>query len=87
MSGQLTKIDLIEALDEALNQRRNVNDELHLRHHEYIEMELKRREGREELWKRFRSSLVGGLAVTTIAGLGWVGTLIIESVRTGTHTG
>jgi hypothetical protein len=78
---ELTKRDLVEALDEVLNTRRTVDEDLHRRHHEYIEMELEKREQRKANWAKFRSSFIGGMALAVITGLGWIGTLILTWVR------
>lgn len=87
MSEGLTKRDLKEALDDALNARRTVDDDLHRRHHEYIEMELERKEAREANWAKFKNSFIGGLALAILGFLGWIGSLVIEAVRSGSNPG
>jgi hypothetical protein len=87
VTDAITKEELIEVLDQALNSRRTVDDELHRRHHEYIELELERRENRKRAWEKFRNSFIGGLAVAALGFLGWIGTLIIEWLRSGSNPG
>lgn len=74
----LTKEDLAEVLDDVLNRRRAIEDEIHKKHHAFIQMEIDRRERARERWEKFQSSFIGGFALAILAFLGWLGTLILS---------
>lgn len=77
----LTKEDLLEVLDSVLSKKEIFTDEKHQEHHAFIQAELDRRRRSIERWEKFQSSLIGGIALAVLAGLGWIGTLILEWVR------
>lgn len=74
----LTKKDLISALDEALNKH-PIDDSLHKTHHDFIQMEIERRQNNKKLWMKFKLSVVGTIATGVIAGLVWIGTLVVDT--------
>lgn len=80
---KVTKEEMIEAFIEALEAKRTVPKDTHTEHHAFIELMMKREERRAELWQKFKSSIIGGIALAILAGLGWIGTLILEFVRHG----
>jgi len=71
----LKKEDLIDALDEVLNKKRIIDDDTHKMHHEFIQMELERRENNKRLWMKFKLSAVGAIATGIVTGLMWVGSI------------
>ncbi len=75
------KAELTEILREVLHEQRAIDDDKHELHHEFIEMELQRREARKKLWERFKLSFVGGVALAILAGLGWVGQLVLGAIK------
>ena len=81
----INKEDLIDALREVLHEEREIEDDTHQLHHEFIEMELQRRESRKKLWERFKLSFVGGVALAVLGGLGWIGALILNAWRDSGH--
>ncbi len=81
--AELTKEDLTEAIAEALARHDIEETELHKEHHRFIKSEIERRARNKERWEKFQSSLIGGLALALLAGLGWLGTLIISWLKHG----
>lgn len=81
----ITKEEMVEALDNALNNRRCVDDDIHRHDHEFIRMIREREERRVKLVTKFKMSLVGSLAMGVVGGLTWLGGLIIESFKHGNH--
>lgn len=81
----ITKKDLADALDKALSKKRVIDDDTHILHHQYIEMELEKRENRKRLWMKFKLSLIGGIALSLLGFLGWLGKLIVEALQSGPH--
>ena len=77
----LTKKDLVAVLEEALNKKRSIHESIHTAHHEFIQSEIERREDNKKLWMKFQTSIVGTIATGLIAGLLWLGTLVIEAVK------
>ena len=69
----VSKKELIEALDEVLNKKRVIDDDTHKLHHQFIEMELEKRENRKLLIDKFRLSFVGGVALALLGFLVWAG--------------
>ena len=76
----MDKAELIEALQEVLQNRRHVTDEEHADHHAYIAMQIAKKERRDELWRKFRLSMVGSVAVAVVGFLIWVGGLIVTAL-------
>ena len=81
----ITKKDLTEALDEVLNKKRVIDDDTHKLHHQFIAMEIERRETNKKLWLKFKMSLIGGVALSVLGFLGWIGSLLVETFRSGNH--
>jgi hypothetical protein len=81
----MTKEELREVMEEVLNHRRTIDDDRHDAHHRFIESELLRRERREAAWEKFRMSFIGGMALLLIGALTWVGQLVIDALKRGSH--
>lgn len=75
----MTKDEIITAVHEALDARRSLDNDTHAEHHAFIQMMIDDRARHAELWKKFQSSLVGGVALAVLGSLGWVGKLILEA--------
>lgn len=84
--SDLTKEDLLEVLREVLGSHKLPDDMTHEKHHDFIKMEIERRKRNKERWEKFQSSFIGGLAMGILAMLGWLGTLVINWIRHGSHT-
>lgn len=78
--------DLKAVLEEVLHQKRTIDEETHITHHRFVQRQIERDERRQELFRRFRLSFVGGLAMAVLGFLGWLGTLIVGWFKsTGGH--
>jgi hypothetical protein len=53
----------------------------HEAHHAFVQLMIERDARRSELWAKFQASLVGGIALALLGGLGWVGTVILDYLR------
>ena len=69
-------------------EQRTINSTTHNDHHEFItvmipfvEMMMRREARNTARWEKFTSSLVGALTVTLVAGLGWLGSILIEGIK------
>lgn len=71
------------AMNEVLNEHRNVDQETHSNDHDFIAMLKRREKKRAERWQKFITSSIGAAAVGFVTLLGWIGTLIIEAVKNG----
>lgn len=81
----MNKEELTEAMREVLHEHRQIDDERHALHHEFLEMEIEKRERRKALFLRFKNSFVGGLALAILGFLGWIGKLVIDALTSGHH--
>lgn len=82
--AELTKEELTEAIAEALARHDIEDNELHRKHHEFIQSEIDRRQANKDRWEKFQSSLIGGFALGILGVLGWIGTLVLSWLRHGT---
>jgi preprotein translocase subunit Sss1 len=74
------RAELTEVLQEVLQARRQVTDEEHVDHHAYIALQITKKERRDELWRKFRLSAVGAVAVAVVGFLVWVGGAILTMI-------
>lgn len=81
----LTKSDLAEALDDALNKKRAINNETHFDDHEFIRLLKEREQRRERRVEKFKMSMIGSAAVGAVGFLVWVGGLVIDAFSHGQH--
>lgn len=72
----ITKKDLSEAINKALNDARHITDETHKLHHDFIQYLIEKQESRKKLWMKFKLSLVGSAALALVGFLMWIGKLI-----------
>lgn len=78
----LTKKDFEDALDQALNKGRQITDETHKTHHDYVQYLIERSEARKKLWMKFKLSLVGTIATSFVILLIWIGKTIWTHIPT-----
>lgn len=52
--------------------------EVHSTHHEFISMEIERRQNRAEMVDKFKKSFVGAIATGLFASLVWIGKIVLE---------
>lgn len=74
----LTDKQLEATLEKILNSRRSVDEKMHADHHAFLMAYIEHWETRQKVWQRFKLSFVGGIAMAIVAGLIWVGKLVIE---------
>jgi hypothetical protein len=46
---------------------------------EWVRLQIEQQHVRNERWKKFESSFIGGLALMILGWLGWIGTVIYHS--------
>ena len=81
----ISKEELKETMIEVLHDNRRIPDEVHSTHHKFVAEEIERRERRRQMWEKFRNSFIGTLATGIVAGLAWIGKLILEAFQNGNH--
>ena len=79
----MDKHDITAAVIEALNEHRSIDAQTHHEHHAFIEMMMGRESRRVARSEKFKTSFIGAIAVSMVGALGWLGTLLLESVRHG----
>lgn len=75
--------EMTALLNAVLDSRDRIDKERHRADHEFIDLLRAQHQARQELWKKFQTSLVGGAALAVLGGLGWIGALIIEHFHRG----
>lgn len=80
---EVKREELKVLLKEVLNEGRSVDDKQHKVHHEFIQMQIERYEKNALLWTKFKQSIVGTLATGLVAGLAWVGKLVLDNWHRG----
>lgn len=75
---EINEKQLEEILEKVLNSKRSIDDKTHAEHHEFQTAFMKRWEAKQKMWQRFKQSFIGGIAMAVVAGLGWIGKLILE---------
>jgi len=71
--SELTKEDLQNVLREALDERNAIGGDQHHNDHEFIQMLKDREERRFKRVEKFKMSFIGGIALSMLGGLIWVG--------------
>lgn len=69
----LTKKDLQDVIRECLVDQNAVGGEQHHHDHEFIQLLKDREQRRVDRVEKFKSSLIGGVAISLIGGLIWIG--------------
>lgn len=69
---------LIEVLDEVLNKHREIDNDRHSVHHQFVEMEMQRREERHRRWEKVKVQVYGWGIITLLSALGWVGKKVYD---------
>lgn len=85
--AEIDEKQLEAILCRVLNSRKKIDDELHDKHHKFIDLLIEREERRREGWRKFKLSFIGGIALATVSGLIWLGALVIEFLRGGPPPG
>jgi len=76
----LTKKIVKEAMAETFAEH-GITPEAHISHHQFIELMMQKRENREKLFRKFESSLIGGLALAILGALGWIGSVVLDAIQ------
>ena len=74
---------LENALTKVLNEGRSITDEQHRLDHEWLERQRENDRKWAARWDKFQTSLIGGLAVAILGGLGWIGKIVIDNMTRG----
>jgi hypothetical protein len=82
---EITKEELKQALSEALKEIDHEfwtpeEIEKYKIHRQYIALEMQKMERRQRLFENFKLSFVGGLALTFLAFLIWIGKLVLSNL-------
>lgn len=66
----MRKEELIEALQEALNSKRVIDNDTHKIHHQFIEMMIKKEERSVERWEKIKTQVWGWGIVAVLSAIG-----------------
>jgi len=77
MGDNISKKDLIEALDHVLQARRSVPEEVHKDDHDFLKILKQREERRVKRWEKFRLSLIGTIATSLGGGIIAIGAWVV----------
>lgn len=79
----ITKEEMAVVLDEVLNRRRDIDNDTHKHDHEFIKMMREREERHARLWMKFKTSVVGSIAMAVVGALLWLGNLVMATWHNG----
>ncbi len=69
------KQDLVQTLSESIHlvmdDRKKIDDELHAKHHRYLDMVIEKDEKRKELIQNTKKQVVAWGLITTLTGIGY----------------
>lgn len=71
---------LENALTKVLNEGRSITDEQHRLDHEWLERQRENDRKWAVRWEKLQTSIIGGIALLILGGLGWVGKIVIEHI-------
>lgn len=71
---------LENALTKVLNEGRSITDEQHRLDHEWLERQRENDRKWAARWEKLQTSIIGGIALLILGGLGWVGKIVIEHI-------
>ena len=58
-------------------------NQLHNKHHDFLELEIQRREKRAQTWENIKKTAIGMITVAVLSligsGLLWIGNLVLEA--------
>ena len=74
--ADISKEELIEVFEVVMNRGRTIDNETHNHHHRYVDIQIKKYEKRQQMWEKFKLSLVGTIATALVGWLIWFGTTI-----------
>jgi len=76
----IDKDELVEAILEAMDQRRKISNNEHADHHAFIKLLMEREERRVERMRKFQLSFIGAIAVGIVGALGFIGQFVFDYV-------
>lgn len=81
--GELTKEDMQEVMREALDERNAIGGEQHHNDHEFLQILIEREERRVQRVEKFKLSFIGGIALSILGGLIWIGKWAVAHIHWG----
>lgn len=83
----MNKQDITDAVVEAMTAHRSIDAETHQDHHAFISLMMEREARRADRRRKFELSFIGGLAIGAIGFLSWIGSLLVEGIKSHFHIG
>ena len=80
---QLTKEDLRDVVRKVLDERNDMGGQGHDNDHEFIQMLKDREERRFKRVEKFKMSFIGGIALSLLGALIWVGKWAMVHIHVG----
>lgn len=71
---------LENALNKVLNEGRSITDEQHKLDHDWLTRQREKDRKWDARWEKLQTSIIGGLALAILGGLGWVGKIVVENI-------
>lgn len=84
MSNGITKEELDSALNKAINfapRQTKIDEETHELHHKFVGLQIEKAERTAKRIEKFQQSIIGTAAALFVAGLAWLGKVLIEGLR------
>lgn len=75
---EISEEQLEKVLEKVLNSKRTIDNITHVAHHEFTAAWMIRWEARQKMWQRFKLSFIGGIAMTIVGALIWIGKIVLE---------
>ena len=79
----LTKEDIRDTINEVLNERARIDEQTHVRHHHFIDMQIEEYERKKRLREDVTKQVVGWGVVVALGAIGSAVYAIVTGVKTG----
>ena len=79
----MTPEEIREIIRDTILELKSADDCYPEHHKKFVDMLIKRDERRQERWKKFTLSFIGGTALVIVGWLIWAGTVVLEHL--GVH--
>ncbi len=79
----MTKEEIVEAINEAFEQRSRIDAETHMKHHNYVAQQIEIKESNSRLWTKVKEQVIGWGAISAI---GFFGYHLVDLLRTSLTT-
>ena len=62
-----------------------INDEEYKTQREFVGLQIEKYRRRQEMYQKFRLSFIGALGVSLVGAMIWIGGLILQALKLGSH--